>query len=122
MSSRILLAALCCALVILLSLSAVSAFKFDLDARSFKCFTEELPPKFEVHGEYAAAGGYSQFVDFRVTSPTGVAVINEKDINSGDFSFTTEEGGEYTFCFYNRLLPGKNLLLAVCVASEVIDR
>ena len=43
-----------------------SCFKFDLDARSFQCFSEDLVPKFDVSGIYTAAPGFSQFIDFRV--------------------------------------------------------
>lgn len=84
-----------------------SAFSFDLEARNYKCFTEELPPNFEVYGEYHAEPGFSQYVDFRVADSNGHVVLDRKDITSGDFSFVAREGGDYSFCWYNRLTPGK---------------
>lgn len=46
--------------------TCTAAFEFDLDARSYKCFREELPTNFDVYGEIEAFHGYGQTIDFRV--------------------------------------------------------
>lgn len=50
--------------------------------------------------------GINQVVDFRVTDSQGKVLLDRKELSKGDFSFVTKEGGEYTFCFFNRLVPG----------------
>ncbi len=32
--------------------------------------------------------------------------MDRRNIRKGDFSLVAKEGGEYSFCFYNRLTPG----------------
>ena len=83
-----------------------NAFSFDLETRNYKCFTDELPTNFDVFGEYSVDAGFSQYVDFRVTDSKGHVVLDRKDVANGDFSFVAREGGDYSFCWYNRLTPG----------------
>jgi len=55
------------ALVILATVIVFAqCFMFDLDARTFKCFKEELPNNFDVYGEFEAYAGAMQVIDFRV--------------------------------------------------------
>lgn len=56
------------ALVILATVIVFAqCFMFDLDARTFKCFKEELPNNFDVYGEFEAYAGAMQVIDFRVS-------------------------------------------------------
>ncbi|KAL9641454.1 hypothetical protein ABK040_013379 [Willaertia magna] len=82
---------------------SVHAFQFDLKARDYTCFNEEIVTNFDVYGEYEVGSGHSQKVDFRVSDSTGNIILERKNIKKGDFSFVAKEGGEYAFCFYNRL-------------------
>ena len=84
----------------------VSCFMFDLAARSYKCFTEELPQDYAVAGNFKALPGYSQFVDFRITDPRGAYVHSDSGKDNSDFRFTTALAGDYHFCIYNRLVQG----------------
>ena len=95
-------------ILVLLSIVATfaSAFTFDLPARQFKCFTEELPHDYTISGTYRAAPGYSQFVDFRITDPNGSFQHSDTGKDSGEFHFTTPIAGEFAFCFYNRMVSG----------------
>eukprot|EP00759_Apiculatamorpha_spiralis_P011564 PhF_6_TR18913/c0_g2_i1/m.27627/K20352/TMED10, ERV25; p24 family protein delta-1 len=83
-----------------------TAFTFDLQARNFKCFTEDLPQDYQLGGSYKAASGYSQFIDFRITDPNGAYIHSDTGKDSGEFHFSTTMGGEYAFCFYNRMVTG----------------
>ena len=78
-------------------------FQFDLKARDYVCFREDIVTNFDVYGEYNIGPGYSQKIDFRVTDSKGSVVLERKNIKKGDFSMIAKEGGEYSFCFYNRL-------------------
>ena len=93
-------------LLLLWTRLSVSGVMFDLGARSYKCFTEELPNEYEVSGSFNAMPGYNQFVDFRITNPEGASVVTEHGTNRGDFNFITDSSGDYHFCFYNRLVSG----------------
>jgi hypothetical protein len=54
------------AAILCLLLVSASCFQFDLEARDFKCFRDELVTNFDVYGEYEVQPGYSQIIDFRV--------------------------------------------------------
>lgn len=43
----------------------------------------------------------------QVTDMHGRIVVDRINLDKGDFSFSAKEGGEYSFCFYNRLSEGK---------------
>mmetsp|Transcript_2583 Transcript_2583/g.3729 ORF Transcript_2583/g.3729 Transcript_2583/m.3729 type:complete len:212 (-) Transcript_2583:780-1415(-) len=106
------------------------AIEFDLPTRNFKCFEEELPANFDVYGEYSAEKSvYGQIVEFRVTDPEGVLIIDRENIESSDFSFLVKKAGDYSFCFYNRLVPGvqfhesmkRRLSFDVLTGTETFD-
>ncbi|EFC48995.1 predicted protein [Naegleria gruberi] len=99
-SSSIVLIA---AVLLLICILRVDAFQFDLKARDYVCFREEIVTTFDVYGEYEVGAGYSQKIDFKVTDPRGNIVLERKNIKKGDLSFVAKEGGEYSFCFYNRM-------------------
>lgn len=47
--------------------------------------------------------GGSFDIDFEVTSPTGKVVIDGQKERQGDFVFTGNEVGDYSFCFNNEM-------------------
>lgn len=81
-------------------------FSFNMTATSSKCLTEELPADYDVSGVYEASPGYSQIIDLRVTDSQGTQVVEHKAIDKGNINFRTTTPGDYSFCFYNRLVPG----------------
>jgi len=89
-----------------LSVLPSNAFKFDLAARAFKCFNEELPHDYEFAGRWSAAAGYSQYIDVRVTDPNGNLILEEKGKDKSTFRIMTVTSGDHTICFYNRLVQG----------------
>jgi len=94
-------------IVTLLTLwGTIQAFDFDLAARNYKCFTEELPHDYQISGSYSAQPGYSQFIDFRITLPDGQFQHSDTGRDKGEFHFVTQTAGEYAFCFYNRMVTG----------------
>eukprot|EP00761_Pharyngomonas_kirbyi_P012435 gb/GECH01012462.1/.p1 GENE.gb/GECH01012462.1/~~gb/GECH01012462.1/.p1 ORF type:complete len:213 (+),score=30.62 gb/GECH01012462.1/:1-639(+) len=78
-------------------------FQFDLESRSTKCFMEELPANFDVNGHIQAYPAYAQHIDFTVSNPTGLVVVEKRDIKKDDFTFKATVPGDHRFCFYNRL-------------------
>jgi hypothetical protein len=116
-------------LCLLKLLLMVDAFQFDLPARDFKCFREELVDNFDVYGEYDVGPGHSQKIDFRVIDSKGDLLVDRRNVKSGDFSFKTKEGGEHSFCFFNRLSAGapyhqglsRRISFDVLTGSETFD-
>lgn len=109
MMKRISTLLLLVALILTITINHTSlthAFQFDLPARDFKCFREELIDNFDVYGEYDVGPGHSQKIDFRVIDNKGDLLVDRRNVKSGDFSFKTKEGGEHSFCFFNRLSSG----------------
>ena len=97
------------AILVVLTTSMINGFQFDIAARDFKCFREELIDNFDVYGEYDVGPGHNQKIDFRVIDPKGDLLVDRRNVKSGDFSFKTKEGGEHSFCFFNRLSSGTYL-------------
>jgi hypothetical protein len=89
-----------------LSTSTVSALTFELEARKFKCFTEEFPAGFHVAFNYAVGEGYAQYVDVKVTDPENNVILDDEGKDKSSNGFVAEKGGDYAFCFYSRLVTG----------------
>uniref|UniRef100_A0A7S1QFY4 GOLD domain-containing protein n=1 Tax=Neobodo designis TaxID=312471 RepID=A0A7S1QFY4_NEODS len=105
--SRAAASVMCIALVLLLvAASCVEGFVFHLPARSYRCFTEEVPTGVEANVSYAALPGYGQYVDVKVTDPTNRVVHEDTAMDKGSFLIPAANGGEYAVCFYSRLVPG----------------
>ncbi|KNH04297.1 COP-coated vesicle membrane protein gp25L precursor [Perkinsela sp. CCAP 1560/4] len=85
---------------------SVQCFNFDLDARSHRCFTEELPEDQKVSGSYRASDAYGVFTDFRVSDPNGGLIQSDTGSDQNSFYFATNVPGEHRFCFYNRVAQG----------------
>jgi hypothetical protein len=94
------------ATISLLSASLAEAFAFDLPAKSYRCFTQEIPTGVEVQIQFVATPGYAQFVDTKLTSHEGVLLWEETGQDRGTYSTTMEQGGDFALCFYSRLVPG----------------
>lgn len=93
-------------LVWLFILCCASAFTFELEAKKYRCFAEELPTGVEVVMSYAAAPGYAQFVDVKITDPLNKVIWEDVGNDKGTFKQAIAVGGDYAFCFYSRLVPG----------------
>ena len=92
--------------VVVLLLGVARGFHFDLDAKSWRCFTEELPTNLDVSMSYTALPGYAQFIDVKITDPQNDIIWSEEGADKGSWKITTRHGGDYAFCFYSRMVPG----------------
>lgn len=105
--SRILLLAVAIFVAItLLSSSLVDAFAFDLPAKKYRCFTEEVPSNTWMSLTYRAAAGYAQVLDVKVTDPKGNVLYDEVATSKGRFESYSGTGGDFAICFYSRMSSG----------------
>ncbi|KAG8958587.1 hypothetical protein FRC00_002560, partial [Tulasnella sp. 408] len=66
------------------------------------CFHADADKKGEKIGFYfAVQSGGSFDIDFEVTAPDGKVLLEGKREKQGDYVFTANSVGEYTFCFEN---------------------
>lgn len=97
----------CAVVVMLLLITHTAAFSFDLPARSFRCFTEEVPTGVEFNLTYGALPGYGQHLDVKVTDPNNKIIHEDIATDRGHFYMGPESrGGDYAVCFYSRMVPG----------------
>lgn len=84
----------------------VDGFAFDLPAKKYRCFTEEIPTGVEVKIQFAALPGYAQYIDIKLTDPANKIVWEETGVDKSSFTETITLGGDYALCFYSRMVPG----------------
>jgi hypothetical protein len=92
------------ALVVLAS--SAGAFVFELEAKAYRCFTEEVASGVDVNVTYVALPGYAQFLDVKITDPDNKLIFDEASTNKGHFMIATDVGGDYAVCFYSRMVSG----------------
>ncbi|KAL6058786.1 Transmembrane emp24 domain-containing protein 10 [Balamuthia mandrillaris] len=87
----------------------VSAIKFDLEHVKPKCFKEELSRDVLVTGDFSTkttpAGEPAMTLSFDIRDPMG-QLIWGRTAEEGHFAFTTEDGGEFEFCFKDTPIQG----------------
>ncbi|KAJ5071122.1 transmembrane emp24 domain-containing protein [Anaeramoeba ignava] len=85
-------------LIILLYLTLVQGYIFELENSGKKCFLEDLPPNTLVKGSYQ---NYQPFfaIEFAIFDPKNQLMYQKGSITSGKFSFSSETPGLYRFCF-----------------------
>jgi hypothetical protein len=86
--------------------STAAGFVFHLPARSYRCFTEEIPTGIPANITYAALPGYGQYVDVKVTDPKNIIIHEDTAMDHGSYYITGALGGEYAVCFYSRMVAG----------------
>eukprot|EP00759_Apiculatamorpha_spiralis_P011945 PhF_6_TR19071/c0_g1_i2/m.28039/K20352/TMED10, ERV25; p24 family protein delta-1 len=85
----------------------VDAIVFELPALQSRCFVEDLPAGFKMRVAYNINPGYSQFIDFKISEPSGRVVQQALTTDKASYDLSTNDvGGEYSFCFFNRLAAG----------------
>ncbi|KAG8891183.1 hypothetical protein FRB99_003799 [Tulasnella sp. 403] len=85
------------------------------------CFHADVDKKLEKIGFYfAVQSGGSFDIDFEVTAPDGKVLLEGKREKQGDYVFTANSIGEYTFCFENDMstLTEKLVDFDIMVESE----
>src|SRR5690348_9022513 len=93
-------------LIAVATASFAAGFTFHLPARTYRCFTEEVPTGIEANITYAALPGYGQYVDVKVTDPKNKVIHEDTAMDRGNFFLPGGQGGEYAVCFYSRMVPG----------------
>ncbi|KAL2650623.1 hypothetical protein R1flu_018751 [Riccia fluitans] len=85
----------------------VDALRFEVPAASTKCLAEDIQPNVLVLGDYSvvSAGDASHRITVKVTSPYGQQLYFQDSVQSGQFGFTTKEGGSYMACFWMQNAP-----------------
>ncbi|KAK7730421.1 hypothetical protein SLS53_009040 [Cytospora paraplurivora] len=83
---------------------SATALTYKLVANEKACFYANNQDKGQKIAFYfAVQSGGSFDIDFEVTSPTGKVVIDGAKERQGDFVFTGNEVGDYSFCFNNEM-------------------
>ena len=93
-------------IVVSLVQGGADAFSFDLAAKKYRCFTEEVPSNTWMHLRYNIGTGYAQVVDVKVTDPKGNVLHEETGTNKGSFESYSGTGGDFAVCFYSRMSSG----------------
>ena len=108
---------------------AVDGFSFDLPAKGYRCFTQEIPSGVEVQIQYVAMPGYAQFVDAKLTTHENQLIWEETGQDRSAFNDVIGQGGDYALCFYSRMVPGakysegmkRTVNLEFKIATEIQD-
>ncbi|KAJ6185453.1 hypothetical protein N7519_006754 [Penicillium mononematosum] len=96
--------ALFAGLASLVSSVTATALTYKLDANEKACFfTNVEQSNAKVAFYFAVQSGGSFDVDYSVSAPGGKIVLDGTKERQGDFVFTAQSVGEYTFCFNNEM-------------------
>ncbi|CAI7666802.1 unnamed protein product [Penicillium palitans] len=96
--------ALFAGLASLVSSVTATALTYRLEANEKACFfTNVDQSNAKVAFYFAVQSGGSFDVDYSVTAPGGKIVLDGTKERQGDFVFTAQSVGEYTFCFNNEM-------------------
>lgn len=83
---------------------SATALTYKLTANEKACFYANNQDKGQKIAFYfAVQSGGSFDIDFEVTGPTGKVVIDGQKERQGDFVFTGNDIGDYSFCFNNEM-------------------
>ncbi|KAK4453188.1 emp24/gp25L/p24 family/GOLD-domain-containing protein [Podospora aff. communis PSN243] len=94
----------CGLLACLVAQVSATALTYKLQANEKACFYTSTKTKGEKIAFYfAVQAGGSFDVDYEVTGPNGKYIMDGQRERQGDFVFTANEPGEYTFCFNNEM-------------------
>ncbi|KAK1833336.1 emp24/gp25L/p24 family/GOLD-domain-containing protein [Podospora conica] len=94
----------CGVLAFLTAHVSATALTYKLTANERACFYTETKAKGEKIAFYfAVQSGGSFDVDYEVTGPGGKYILDGQKERQGDFVFTANEVGEYSFCFNNEM-------------------
>ncbi|CEJ80816.1 Putative Erp2,4 [[Torrubiella] hemipterigena] len=81
-----------------------TSLTYRLDAHEKACFYANTNHKNEKIAFYfAVQSGGSFDIDYIVEGPNGKIVLEGEKERQGDFAFTAQEAGDYSFCFSNQM-------------------
>ncbi|KAG5977300.1 hypothetical protein E4U55_006890 [Claviceps digitariae] len=99
-----------------------TSLTYKLAANEKACFYAETKQKNEkVAFYFAVQSGGSFDVDFIVQGPNSKLILQGEKERQGDFVFTAQEAGEYSFCFNNEMstFVEKTVDFEISVENEV---
>lgn len=71
---------------------------------------------------FAVQSGGSFDIDYEVTSPTNKVIMSGEKERQGDFAFTAQTPGDYSFCFSNQMSTFAEKFVDLEIAVENEDR
>ncbi|CRG87371.1 putative membrane protein C17A5,08 [Talaromyces islandicus] len=85
-------------------LASATALTYKVDASEKACFYADVPQKdSKVAFYFAVQSGGSFDIDYVVTGPLDKVILDGTKERQGDFVFTAQSVGEYSFCFSNEM-------------------
>ncbi|VDB91729.1 unnamed protein product [Peniophora sp. CBMAI 1063] len=103
------------------ALASASALTTAISPNERLCFFADVDKVGEKIGFYFAVQSGGTFdIDFAVTSPTDKVLLDGQREHQGDYVFTANQAGEYSFCFENDMstLTEKLIDFDIMVESE----
>ncbi|OKL64255.1 hypothetical protein UA08_00395 [Talaromyces atroroseus] len=83
---------------------SATALTYKLEAHEKACFYTEVPQAdVKVAFYFAVQSGGSFDIDYAVTGPLEKVILDGTKERQGDFVFTAQSIGEYSFCFSNEM-------------------
>ncbi|KAF3912828.1 hypothetical protein AA313_de0202439 [Arthrobotrys entomopaga] len=99
--------------------TAATALTYKLAANEEHCvFIHNDKKSVKVAFYFAVQAGGAFDIDYIVKGPNGVIVLNGQKERQGDFVFTANESGEYSFCFSNDMSTFAEKLVDYEIAVE----
>jgi len=112
---------LTCLLSLLFTYVAASALTASVHPNQRLCFFADVDKAGEKLGFYFAVQSGGTFdIDFSVIDPNGIILLDGERERQGDYVFTANKVGEYSFCFENDMstLTAKLVDFDIMVESE----
>ncbi|KAF8540332.1 emp24/gp25L/p24 family/GOLD-domain-containing protein [Trichophaea hybrida] len=112
-------AAILASLCLLVPTASATALTYKLHANEKQCFYINNEKKgAKVAFYFAVQSGGSFDVDYKVTGPNEKIILDGTKERQGDFVFTANEVGEYSFCFSNDMSTFAEKLVDFEIAIE----
>ncbi|KAL0094829.1 emp24/gp25L/p24 family/GOLD-domain-containing protein [Phycomyces blakesleeanus] len=120
----ILLLSILISLVAFPEITNATALSYNVAAHETACFYvwSDAPSK-KLGFYFAVQSGGNFDIDFDVKSPRGEIVLDGERKRQGDYVFTAQDVGEYSFCFSNSMSTFADKLIdfEITVESEIRD-
>ncbi|KAF4976389.1 hypothetical protein F66182_17489 [Fusarium sp. NRRL 66182] len=98
---------------------SATALTYKLDAHEKACFHADVTQKdVKVAFYFAVQSGGSFDIDYQVTGPLDKVILDGTKERQGDFVFTAQSIGEYSFCFSNEMSTLAEKLVDFEIAVE----
>jgi len=86
-----------------------AGLRFDILPHTERCLKEELSKDLLVIGNYSVESHPALKLDFKIKDPNDQEVFAKQQDDEAHFAFTTDQGGEFLFCFHDIPQPGQRM-------------